>query len=127
MCGRRICSFESLRGETVASQLKQFEDLARVFHTLSSPSRLRILTLLSNGEMTGAAIAKTLDIPTPSVSQHLTRLCVGGLLVRRRDRQRVLYSRADLSKHHLGRQAKTSKPGSNAARFGPMELAYPEK
>jgi DNA-binding transcriptional ArsR family regulator len=112
----------------MASQLKQFEDLARVFHTLSSPSRLRILTVLSKGrDMTGAAIAKELDIPKPSVSQHLTRLCVGGLLVRRRDRQRVLYSIADLSKHHLGRNAKTTKPGSNAARFGPMELAYPEK
>jgi DNA-binding transcriptional ArsR family regulator len=111
----------------MASRSDKFEDIARVFHTLSNPSRLRIILLLSKGEMTGRAIAKNLNIPASTVSLHLTRLCNGGLVVRRGDKQRVLYSTADLSKHRLGEKPTTAKARSNAARFGPMELAYPEK
>jgi DNA-binding transcriptional ArsR family regulator len=94
---------------------------------INHPTRLRILALLPKGEMTGAAIAENLNIPATTISMHLTRLCLGGLIVRRHDKQRVLYSIADLSKHRLGQKSKTTIPNRNAARFGPMELAYPEK
>jgi ArsR family transcriptional regulator, virulence genes transcriptional regulator len=111
----------------MTSQSDNFEELAVVFQALNHPSRLRILTLLSKGEMTGAAIAKKLGIPTSTASMHLTRLCLGGLIVRQRDKQQVFYSIADLSEHCLGEKSTAAKARSNAARFGPMELAYPEK
>ena len=58
---------------------------------------------------------------------YLKILHIAGLVIRRQDKQRVFYSLAAMSKHILGRKATTTLPGSNAARFGPMELAYPEK
>jgi len=111
----------------MATQADNSEDLARVFHTLSNPSRLRILTALSTGEMTGATIAKELGIPATTVSMHLTRLCNGGLVNRRYDKQRVIYSLADLGEHYLGQKCEFAKRGSNAAKFGPVELVLPGK
>ena len=41
--------------------------------------------------------------------------------------KRGFYSLADLSKHRLGRKSELAKRGSNAAKFGPAELALPKK
>jgi DNA-binding transcriptional ArsR family regulator len=111
----------------MASPIDKFEELARVFYALSNKTRLRIMTLLADGEMDVTSIYTKLKLPQNSVSTHLRWLRIGGLVVTRPEGPNVFYSRADLCEHSLGEKSTAAKARSNAARFGPMELAYPEK
>ena len=110
----------------MALQMKKFEALARVFHTLGDKTRLSIIALLSAGEMNVTAICKKLRLPQSSVSHHLGLLRASALVVARRNGKQIFYSLADLPKHRLGRKSELAKPGSNAAKFGPAELAFPK-
>ena len=111
----------------MASQLDKYEKLARVYYALSNKTRLRIMALLADGEMTVTSIYKKLKLPQNNVSTHLRWLRIAGLVVTRPERPNVFYSRADLCEHRLGEKSTAAKARSNAAKFGPMELAYPEK
>ena len=102
------------------------KDLARVFHSLGDRTRLRMMALLADGEMNVTAVQKKLKLPQSSASFHLNLLRVGGLVQTRRDGKQIFYSLADLTKHRLGRKSEFIKAGSNAARFGPAELALPK-
>jgi DNA-binding transcriptional ArsR family regulator len=115
----------TLPRETAKSD--KLEELTMIFRSLSNETRLRIVALLGKGEQHVAAIGDKLKLPQSSVSNHLGRLRLGGLVVRRREHKRVFYSLADLSKHRLGRKPKTTLPNINAARFGPVELVIPKK
>jgi DNA-binding transcriptional ArsR family regulator len=106
-----------------AGRLGKLKELTRVFHSLGNKTRLSILmTLLTKGEMGVSAICKKLELPMGIISHHLKILHEGGLVVNRRDSKQIFYSIADLSKHHLGKKSELAKRGSNAARFGPVEL-----
>ncbi|MBL7221299.1 MAG: winged helix-turn-helix transcriptional regulator [Phycisphaerae bacterium] len=107
-------------------RIDDFEDMARVFHSLGDKTRLRIMVLLADGEMNVTAVQKKLKLPQNSTSYHLNLLHIGGLLQTRRDGKQVFYSLADLSKHRLGRKPELAKAGTNAARFGPAELVLPK-
>ena len=111
----------------MASRVDKFEKLARVFHSLGNGTRLRIMMLLSKGEMSVNAICKKLKLPQSSTSFHLKILREGGLVVNRRDRKQIFYSLADLTKHRLGKKTELTKRGNNAAKFGPVELILPKK
>ena len=111
----------------MASRIDKFEELARVFHSLGDKTRLSIMALLAAGEMNVTTLCKKLKLPQSSVSFHLGLLREGGLVVTRRDGKQIFYSHTDLSKHRLGRKSELAKTGSNAARFGPAELAFPTK
>ena len=111
----------------MASRSDKYEKLARIYYALSHKTRLRIMTLLAEGEMNVTSIYKKLKLSQPSVSTHLRWLRIGGLVVTRCEGPYVIYSRADLCEHSLGEKSTAAKARSNAARFGPMELAYPEK
>ena len=104
--------------------MKNFEALARVFHTLGDKTRLSIIALLSAGEMNVTAICEKLRLPQSSVSHHLGLLRASDLVVARRDGKQIFYSHADLPKHRMGKKSEMAAPGSNAARFGPAELAF---
>ncbi|MBC8373889.1 MAG: winged helix-turn-helix transcriptional regulator [Planctomycetes bacterium] len=108
----------------MALKLKNPEALARVFHSLGDKTRLGIIALLSDGEMNVTAICKKLKLPQSSVSHHLGLLRASGLAVPRRNGKQIFYSLADLLKHSLGQKSELSAPGTNAARFGPAELAF---
>jgi ArsR family transcriptional regulator len=110
----------------MASQVDKFEEMARVFHSLGNETRLRIMAVLAKGEMNGTALCKKLRLSETTVSHHLSLLRQGGMVVNRRDGWYIFYSLSDLSKHRLGRKAELAKRGSNAARFGPVELALPK-
>ena len=110
----------------MASRLEQLEDLARVFHSLANPTRLSIMMLLAKGEMNEMALFKKLKLPQSSVSGALRLLRLAGLVVGRQDGLYIFYSHADLSKHRLGKKSELAKAGSNAAKFGPVELVLPE-
>ncbi len=111
----------------MATKLEKFEDLARVFHSLGDKTRLSIMELLASGEKNVTTLCKKLKLPQSSVSHHLGLLRVGGLVSRRRDGKQIFYSLADLTKHRLGKKAELAKAKTNAAKFGPAELALPKK
>jgi ArsR family transcriptional regulator len=71
------------------------ELIARRFHVLSDPLRVRILDLLRDGELSVGGIAEQLDAGQQNVSKHLNVLTDAGILHRRKDGTRVFYGIAD--------------------------------
>jgi ArsR family transcriptional regulator, arsenate/arsenite/antimonite-responsive transcriptional repressor len=65
--------------------------LDTIFRALSDPTRLRILNLLSGGEMCVCDIVGVLDVLQPAASRHLSYLRKAGLVSARRDEQWVYY------------------------------------
>jgi len=110
----------------MASRTEKFEELARVFHSLANETRVSIMTLLADGEMSAGAIYKKLRLHQTTVSHHLRLLRLGGVVATRRDGREIFYSLADLTKHRLGQKSELAKAGSNAAGFGPVELVLPK-
>jgi DNA-binding transcriptional ArsR family regulator len=75
---------------------------------LSDPLRLRLLLTLQGGEASVAQLADALDTEHRNASRNLNALCRDGLLARRREGTRVLYSLADYTACHLVGQAAQS-------------------
>jgi ArsR family transcriptional regulator len=67
-------------------------ELIRVFRALSDETRLRMLKLLSEGELCVCEIMQALDISQSRASRNLGILKDAGLLVDRRNGQWVHYS-----------------------------------
>lgn len=65
---------------------------ATVCKALSDPKRLLILDALRDGERSVGEICDLLTLPQSNVSQHLSVLRDKGLVITRRDAQRVYYS-----------------------------------
>jgi len=110
----------------MATRTDKFEELARVFQALGDKTRLSIMTLLTNGEMSVGAICKKLKLPQSTTSHHLRLLRLGGVVVNRRDGKKIFYSLADLTKHRLGRKPELTKRDSTITKFGPVELILPK-
>jgi rhodanese-related sulfurtransferase len=72
-----------------------FEQFARVGKTLSSPRRLEIVDLLSQGERTVEGIARETTMSVASASQHLQALKAARMVEARRDGLYVHYRLAD--------------------------------
>ncbi|NUP27710.1 MAG: helix-turn-helix transcriptional regulator [Nocardia sp.] len=58
---------------------------------LADPTRLRLLWLLSGAELDVGSLAERVSLARPAVSQHLAKLELAGLVLRRRDGRRMLY------------------------------------
>jgi DNA-binding transcriptional ArsR family regulator len=67
------------------------EEAAGLLKAMASPVRLRILCLLSEREMPVGEIARRLKIREQATSQQLAQLRLEGLIVPRKDAQRVFY------------------------------------
>ncbi len=63
----------------------------QIFKGLADANRLRILNLLTHGELCVCDIQYVLDSPQPNVSRHLTYLKNSGLVVDRREGPRMYY------------------------------------
>ncbi|MBX6378662.1 MAG: arsenate reductase (thioredoxin) [Clostridia bacterium] len=74
-----------------------FQGLAESFRALGDPTRLRILSLLRDGELCVCELTAALEAPQPAVSQHLRRLRQAGLVSERRAGQWVFYALAAAS------------------------------
>jgi DNA-binding transcriptional ArsR family regulator len=61
---------------------------------MASPVRLRILCLLAESEMPVGKLAERMQIRLQSVSQQLAQLRLEGLIMPRKDAQRVFYALA---------------------------------
>lgn len=64
----------------------------RTFKALSDPSRRRILSLLRDEDLAAGDLAANFDMAFASVSHHLQVLRDAGLVLSRRDGQRIVYS-----------------------------------
>ena len=78
-----------------ASRAAEDEALARFFHGLSDPTRVRVLRFLLDGPKTAGEIVQHLGRHQPSVSSHLTCLRFCGYVEARRQGRNVLYEIID--------------------------------
>lgn len=68
-----------------------YEMHAQVCSVLSNAKRLEIIDLLRSGEKTAGDLTREMGIPKTNVSQQLTILREKGILLSRRDGQRIYY------------------------------------
>jgi ArsR family transcriptional regulator len=71
------------------------EDVARLFGTLAHPTRVRILTLLHQGERDVSSLRDALGVPAANVSQHLSLLRSHHFVTMRRDGTHIFYALRD--------------------------------
>jgi ArsR family transcriptional regulator len=82
-----------------------FDDAVARLRAAAEPSRLRLLALLAQAELTVTEITQVLGQSQPRVSRHLKVLCDAGLLERHREGAWILYrvpdegAEADLARH----------------------------
>ncbi|MBL3700206.1 ArsR/SmtB family transcription factor [Leucobacter luti] len=69
----------------------QLAAAAGTFDMLSTPHRLHIVWLLSEGEYDVTTIAERTGAAVPATSQHLAKLRAAGMVAARRDGRRQLY------------------------------------
>jgi ArsR family transcriptional regulator len=73
------------------------EALTSIYAALADPTRLRILSLLRDGEICVCHIHASLDVPQPTASRHLAYLRKAGLVEARRDGVWMHYRLASIS------------------------------
>ncbi|MCE3554078.1 metalloregulator ArsR/SmtB family transcription factor [Pseudonocardia sp. RS11V-5] len=76
---------------------EQLQAVAAVFGMLAATVRLQILWLLAAGPRDVGTLAAELDQSVQTVSHHLAKLRLGGLVHARRDGKRQIYDVADES------------------------------
>lgn len=65
---------------------------ASVFHALAHPTRIAILEVLRNGEISAGAIQEQLGIEQANLSQHLAILRSRQIVAHRKEGNQVFYS-----------------------------------
>ncbi len=85
--------------------------VARRFQILGDPTRMRILTLLSEGEVSVQDLTTDLPGTQQNISKHLGILFHAGMVRRRKDGNHVYYNLADYSAPKLIGQATASVTG----------------
>ena len=65
---------------------------AGVFKALSDPKRVKIVDMLSGGEMCACVLLEHFHISQPTLSHDMKLLMDAGIVKSRRDGQRILYS-----------------------------------
>ncbi|MDR9854658.1 metalloregulator ArsR/SmtB family transcription factor [Paenibacillus sp. VCA1] len=70
----------------------QLEKIVNYHKALGDPTRLRILLLLSEGEMNGQTLAEKLNISQPTVTHHAAKLREAALITERRDKNTVYFA-----------------------------------
>jgi len=74
---------------------KIYEDGAKIFKALSDPKRLRIVDMLSCGELCACKILEKFHITQPTLSHDMKLLCEAGLVNVRREGKWMYYSLND--------------------------------
>ena len=85
---------ESCCSPKPAPKLRNLESLTAVYGALSDATRLRILSLLKDGEVCVCHLHASLGVPQPTVSRHLAYLPRAGPVRARRDGIWMHYSLA---------------------------------
>ena len=71
---------------------EQYERMAKVFKALADPKRVQVLDLLSDGEICACTLLEHFHISQPTLSHDMKLLIDAGVVKRRRDGKRILYS-----------------------------------
>ncbi len=74
------------------SEDQVFEAVAELFSVLSTPIRLKIISLVCNRERTVSELLAEIDTTQPNMSQHLATLYRTGVLSKRRQGTQMIYS-----------------------------------
>ena len=75
------------------SKVRQFK--ASIFQALAHPTRIQILEVLRDGELSVGAILSKVERDQANISQHLATLRQRGLVVNRKEGNQVFYSVRD--------------------------------
>lgn len=75
----------------VFSALAEYGSAVEVLKLLGDVTRLRLLDVLGSGEHSVTDLAEAVDAAPAAVSQHLAKLRLGGLVLTRRDGNRIFY------------------------------------
>lgn len=87
--------------------LEDDEDVSELFRALSSPVRVAVITLLSDGERCVHELVAALDLPQPVVSQHLRVLRDSALVTRTRRGREAAYVLTDEHVAHIVADARS--------------------
>ena len=71
---------------------KQYGNYAKIFKALSDPKQVRIVDLLSCGEMCGCVLLKCFEVTQPTLAHDMKVLTEAGVVTSRREGKRTLYS-----------------------------------
>lgn len=82
-----------------------FVEAARTFSLLATPTRVRILWSLAQGESDVTSLAQAVGASVPTVSQHLAKLRWAGLVTARAEGRRQIYQVDDPHIYTLVSQA----------------------
>ena len=80
---------------------EQADLAAETFRMLADPNRIKILWALLQGESSVTCLAELAGVSQTSVSQHLAKLRLAGLVRGRREGTFVYYTAADAHVQHL--------------------------
>lgn len=83
-----LCAYRDMKNLSQA-QVSRVASRARA---LGEPTRVRIVEMLARGEQAVGQIAAALDTQQSTVSKHLQVLFQAGLVDRRREASKVIYS-----------------------------------
>ncbi|GAB6989027.1 hypothetical protein JCM16418A_10770 [Paenibacillus pini] len=72
--------------------MMQLDKIVNYHKALADPTRMRILLLLSEGEMNGQALAEKLNLSQPTVTHHAAKLREAALITERRDKNVVYFA-----------------------------------
>jgi DNA-binding transcriptional ArsR family regulator len=89
--------------------LEDYEDVSELFRTLSSPVRVALVSLLTDGEMCVHELVDALGLPQPLVSQHLRILREADLVTRTRRGREVAYVLSDDHVSHIVSDARSHR------------------
>ena len=70
----------------------QYTAIAKVFKALSDPKRVKIVDLLSCGEMCGCVLLKCFEITQPTLAHDMKVLTEAGIVTSRREGKRTIYA-----------------------------------
>lgn len=69
-----------------------YTKIAKQLKVMADPKRLKIINLLSNGEMCATDILKEFRVSQPTLSHDMKALVDGKFVIARRDGQKMLYA-----------------------------------
>ena len=70
----------------------QYTEIAKVFKALSDPKRVKIVDLLSCGEMCGCLLLKCFEITQPTLAHDMKVLTEAGIVTSRREGKKNIYA-----------------------------------
>lgn len=72
-----------------------YAEYVPLFKALTDETRLKIIDMLSNGEMCACEILQSFNITQPTLSYHMKTLCDSGIVIGRREGAWMYYCLVD--------------------------------